>query len=158
SQEQCSGRPARPAAGARAVRLEAAGFRDLYPDHGMSDRDGAWRRTNEPVIKQFRESGGKIPGRKHPVILLTTTGRRSGRPLVTPLNFSRDGDRLVVIGSAGGAAGHPDWYLNLVANPTVTIEHDAETFQARADTIQEPERSRLYDQQAALMPFFNGYR
>jgi deazaflavin-dependent oxidoreductase (nitroreductase family) len=124
----------------------------------MSDRDGAWRRMNEPVIKKFRESGGKSAGRAHPVILLTTTGRRTGQPLVTPLNFSRDGDRFVVIGSAGGAAKHPDWYLNLAANPTVTIEHDGETFEARAETVAEPERTRLYDQQAALMPFFNGYR
>ncbi len=89
----------------------------------MSDRDGAWRRMNEPVIQKFRSSGGDA-GRTFPVILLTTTGRRTGRALVTPLNFSRDDDRLVVIGSAGGSEKHPDWYLNLVANPIVTIEHD----------------------------------
>jgi deazaflavin-dependent oxidoreductase (nitroreductase family) len=124
----------------------------------VSDRDGAWRRMNEPVIKTFRASGGTSSGRQHPVILLTTTGRRTGRPLVTPLNFSRDGDRIVVIASAGGSARHPDWYLNLVANPTVTIEDNGETFQARAETTDEPERTRLYDAQAALMPFFNGYR
>jgi deazaflavin-dependent oxidoreductase (nitroreductase family) len=124
----------------------------------MSDRDGAWRRMNEPVIEKFRASGGKDVGGRRPVILLTTTGRTSGRPLVTPLNFSRDGDRLVVIASAGGAEKHPDWYLNLVANPTVTIEHDGETFQARAESAEEPERTRLYDQQVAEMPFFDSYR
>jgi deazaflavin-dependent oxidoreductase (nitroreductase family) len=124
----------------------------------MSDRDGAWRRMNEPVIRKFRASRGKDAGRKHPVILLTTTGRTSGRPLVTPLNFSRDGERLVVIASAGGAEKHPDWYLNLLANPTVTIEHDGETFEARAETVEEPDRTRLYDRQVAAMPFFDGYR
>jgi len=124
----------------------------------MGDPTGAWRRMNEPVIRKFRASGGKDTGRKHPVILLTTTGRKTGRPLVTPLNFSRDGDRIVVIASAGGAERHPDWYLNLVANPHVTLEHDGETYSARAETIDEPERTRLYDHQAAEMTFFGGYR
>jgi deazaflavin-dependent oxidoreductase (nitroreductase family) len=123
----------------------------------MSDRDGTWRRKNEPVIERFRRSGGSDQG-KNPVILLTTTGRRSGRLLVTPLNFSTDGERLVVIASAGGAEQHPDWYLNLVANPDVTIEHEGEEFRARAETVPEPERTRLYDRQASVMPFFGTYR
>src|SRR5262249_29361056 len=82
----------------------------------------------------------------------------TGRPLVTPLNFSEDGERLVVIASAGGAAQHPAWYHNLVAHPEVTIERGSETFRARARTAVEPERTRLDDAQARLMPFFNGYR
>lgn len=113
---------------------------------------------NRSVIAQFRASGGRDPGRKNPVILLTTTGRRSGQPRITPLNFSLDGDRIIVIASAGGAASHPGWYLNLLAKPEVTIEHAGETFRARASTVAEPERTRLYDQQGTEMPFFNGYR
>ncbi len=113
---------------------------------------------NEPVIAEFRASGGRVPGRKHPVILVTTTGLRSGLPRITPLNFSVDGDRLVVIASSGGSARHPAWYRNLLADPVVTIEHGAETFSARASTAQEPERTRLFDAQAAVMPFFDGYR
>jgi deazaflavin-dependent oxidoreductase (nitroreductase family) len=124
----------------------------------MGDPTGAWRRMNEPVIRSFRSSGGTDAGRKHPVILLTTTGRRSGRSLVTPLNFTMDGDRVVVNASAGGATRHPDWYLNLVANPRVTLERGGDTYAADAETVAEPERTRLYDQQAAVMPFFNGYR
>jgi deazaflavin-dependent oxidoreductase (nitroreductase family) len=116
-----------------------------------------WRAMNEPVIAEFRAKRGVV-GRRHPVILVTTTGARSGRPHVTPLNFTVDGDRLVVIASKGGSARHPAWYLNLVANPIVTIEHGAETFRARARTAQEPERSRLFDRQAAAMPFFDAYR
>jgi deazaflavin-dependent oxidoreductase (nitroreductase family) len=116
-----------------------------------------WRRMNEPVIRQFRSQGGKTT-RKHPVILLTTTGAKTGQERVTPLNFSRDNDRIVVIASAGGAAKHPAWYLNLVKQPLVTIEDEGETFQARARTAEEPERTRLFDQQAAEMPFFDGYR
>jgi deazaflavin-dependent oxidoreductase (nitroreductase family) len=119
--------------------------------------DAGWREMNEPVIDEFRTSGGRT-SRKHPVILLTTIGARSGRPHTTPLNFSRDGERLVVIASKGGSSSHPDWYRNLAANPEVTIEHDTETFRARATVAQEPERTRLFDAQARLMPFFDGYR
>ena len=77
---------------------------------------------------------------------------------LTPLNFSADGEHLVVIASKGGSATHPAWYLNLLANPVVTIELGTETFRARATAAAEPERTRLYDQQVALMPFFDGYR
>ncbi len=112
---------------------------------------------NEPVIAEFRARGGQV-SRKYPVLLLTTIGAKSGQPRITPLNFSADGDRLVVIASAGGASRHPAWYRNLVANPEVTIELGAKTFQARATTAEEPERTRLFDQQAAAMSFFDGYR
>lgn len=124
----------------------------------MSKSAAEWHRMNEGVIAEFRANGGTVRGRKWPVILLTTTGERSGRPHVTPLNFSEDGERLVVIASKGGSASHPQWYRNLVANPEVTVEHRTETFTARARTAEEPERTRLYDQQAARMSFFDGYR
>lgn len=112
---------------------------------------------NEPLVAQFRAAGGRLE-RKNPVLLLTTTGSKTGRKLTVPLNFSRDGDRLVVIASAGGSASHPAWYTNLVADPEVTLEHDGETFPARALVATEPERTRLYDQQVKAMPFFQGYR
>jgi len=119
--------------------------------------ESGWRRMNEPVIAEFRARGGQV-SRKWPVILLTTTGARTGRQHVTPLNFSRDGDRLVVIASKGGSSTHPDWYTNLLANPVVTVEHGGETFRARAIVTDEPERTRLYDRHAAQMSFFDGYR
>jgi deazaflavin-dependent oxidoreductase (nitroreductase family) len=112
---------------------------------------------NEPVIAQFRANAGHVD-RRHPVILLTTTGARSGQPHVTPLNFSHDGEGLVVVASKGGATHHPDWYRNLLANPEVTIEHGAERFRARAIVTSEPERTQLFDRHAAAMPFFDGYR
>ncbi len=117
-----------------------------------------WQSMNKGVIADFRANGGVVKRRKHPLILLTTTGVRSGRKHVTPLNFSRDGDRVVVIASKGGSAMHPDWYRNIVANPEVQIEDGADTFRARATTATEPERTRLYDQQAREMSFFDGYR
>jgi deazaflavin-dependent oxidoreductase (nitroreductase family) len=116
-----------------------------------------WQAINKRVIAEFRMSNGQTR-RKNPVMLVTTIGRKTGRPLVTPLNFSLDGDRLVAIASAGGAERHPAWYLNLAANPEVTIERATEKFRARAYTATEPERTRLYDQQAAEMPFFGTYR
>ncbi len=123
----------------------------------MSRDRTAWNEMNTPVIEEFRARGGKT-GRAHPVILLTTTGRRTGQTHTTPLNFSVDGDRLVVIASKGGSATHPDWFHNVVAHPEVTIEHAGETFAARASVAQEPERTRLFDHQAAQMPFFDAYR
>src|SRR5215470_895169 len=107
-----------------------------------------WHAENETVIHDFRASNGRTK-RKNPVILVTTTGAKSGEPRVVPLNFSTDGDHLVVIASAGGASQHPAWYRNIVAHPVVTIEHGSETFQARATTAREPERTRLFDQQVA---------
>lgn len=124
----------------------------------MSRSAASWHELNARVIAEFRANGGQVRSRRWPVILLTTTGARTGRPHVTPLNFSRDGDRLVVIASKGGSATHPDWYRNLVANPEVTIEHGSETYRARARVAQEPERTRLFDRQAAQMSFFDGYR
>lgn len=124
----------------------------------MSPRTTAeWHQMNEPVIAEFRARGGQV-SRRWPVLLLTTTGAKTGKQRVTPLNFTIDGDRIVVVASKGGAPAHPSWYRNLVANPAVTIELGAETFQAHATTVEEPERTRLYDQHAAQMTFFDGYR
>ncbi len=118
-----------------------------------------WREMNAPVIAEYRATGGHVTGRfgGRPLLLLTTTGAKSGQPRVTPLNYSTDGDRLVVIASKGGAPAHPDWYRNLVANPEVTIELGDETFRAWATTAEEPERTRLFRRQAAQMPFFAAY-
>ena len=91
-----------------------------------------WHRTNKHVIEEFRANNGEVKSRKWPVILLTTTGAKTGRKHVTPLNFSRDGDDIVVIASKGGSATHPDWYLNLVAHPEVEIEDGPEKYRARA--------------------------
>ena len=121
------------------------------------DGAAAWKAKNDPLIAEFRASGGRLR-RRNPVLLLTTTGARSGRTLTVPLNYSRDGDRWVVIASAGGARRHPAWYHNLVADPIVRLEVEGETIDATATTAAEPERTRLYDQQVASMAFFDGYR
>ncbi len=71
-----------------------------------------WQRQNAVVIAEFRANGGVVGGRYagRPILLLTTTGAKSGQPFTTPLNYSADGDRLVVIASRGGSPRHPDWY------------------------------------------------
>lgn len=78
---------------------------------------------NRRVIEEFRANGGRSPsfGADRPLVLLTTTGRKTGRPYTTPVMYLRDGERLVVFASKGGAPTSPDWYHNLVANPAVTV-------------------------------------
>jgi deazaflavin-dependent oxidoreductase (nitroreductase family) len=120
-----------------------------------------WDAWNAGVVEQFRANqgtitSGRFAGRR--LILLTTTGARSGQPRTAPLAFTRDGDRYVVIASKGGSPSHPDWYHNLVRNPVVTLETGEETFQARARIAEGEERERLYTAQAALMPTFAEYQ
>ncbi len=117
-----------------------------------------WDAFNKDVIVQFRANGGQVPGRKHPLILLTTTGARSGLPRTAPLNYSIDGDRIVVIASKAASPTHPDWYHNLVAHPEAIAEIGAEKFPVRAQIAEGPERERLFNAQAALMPFFAEYQ
>ena len=115
---------------------------------------------NERVVTEFRANQGKVGGQfdKIPLILLTTTGAKTGRSLTKPLAFTRDGDRIVLIASFAGSAHDPAWFVNLVANPTVTVEIGTERFQARAVVTSGEERQRLFDQQAAKMPVFNDYQ
>jgi deazaflavin-dependent oxidoreductase (nitroreductase family) len=74
-----------------------------------------WLEMNEPVIAEFRANGGLVRTRKYPVILRTTIGSKTGTPRITPLNFSVDGGRLVVIASSGGSPVHPAWYGKVIA-------------------------------------------
>jgi deazaflavin-dependent oxidoreductase (nitroreductase family) len=116
---------------------------------------------NEDLIAQFRANGGEIKEgifKGAPILLLTTTGARSGTTYTTPLAYSRDGDRYVVIASKGGAPTNPAWYHNLVANPTTIVEVGLAKFDARATVAQGEERDRLFDAQAALMPGFAEYQ
>lgn len=114
---------------------------------------------NLKIIEEFRANGGETfgPFKGRPLLLLTTKGAKSGEERTTPLVYSRDGERLVIIASMGGAPKHPAWYLNLVANPDVTVEVGTEKFGAKARVANGEERERLYAQQAAAMPAFNEY-
>jgi len=114
---------------------------------------------NNALIKEFRENNGKVTGMfaESPLVLITHTGAKSGEQRTSPLVFSMDGDRVVIIASKGGAPSHPHWYLNMKANPNVTVELPGQKYQARAVEATGAERDRLYAAQAALMPMFNEY-
>lgn len=122
--------------------------------------NNSWAAANQKVIDAFRTNHGQVGGNWAgvPLLLLTTTGAKSGKQRTTPLDYTRDGDRLVIIASKGGAPTNPDWYHNLRANPVATVEVGDETFEVRATPAQGEERERLYDQHAARLPVFAGYR
>ena len=92
------------------------------------------------------------------MVLLTTTGAKSGQKRTNPLVYLADGDRLVIFASKAGAPSHPDWYHNIVANPTVTLEVGAETFDAKATIAQGAERDALFARQVEVMPGFAEYQ
>jgi len=118
-----------------------------------------WNEFNRTVIDEFRQNGGKVGGdfKGAPMILITHTGAKSGTTYTTPLVYTRDGDRYVIIASKGGAPADPHWFRNVVANPDVTVEVGTERFPARARVAEGEERARLYRAQADLMPNFDDY-
>jgi deazaflavin-dependent oxidoreductase (nitroreductase family) len=115
---------------------------------------------NRGVIEEFRANEGKTTGpfAAAPLLLMTTTGAKSGKERIIPIVYTRDGDRLVIAASKGGAPTNPDWYWNLVAHPDVTIELPGETFPARATVVDGAERDRLYAAHANAMPGFAEYQ
>jgi deazaflavin-dependent oxidoreductase (nitroreductase family) len=115
---------------------------------------------NQQVIKDFRANQGKVGGQlaNMPILLLTTTGAKSGRAITKPLAYTKDGDRIVVIASFAGGPKNPPWYHNLVANPEATVEVGSERFRVRAAVTSGEERQRLFDRQAEQMPIFIEYR
>jgi deazaflavin-dependent oxidoreductase (nitroreductase family) len=118
----------------------------------MSDQN----EYNRKLIEDFRAnrgvSDGPMAGR--PLLLLTTSGAKSGQRRTTPLMYVPDGERLLVIASNAGAPAHPDWYRNLLAHPEATVEVGADTFDARAVVLEGTERQQLWDKIVASYPFF----
>jgi len=114
---------------------------------------------NRQVIEEFRANAGRVGGNYEgrPLLLLTTTGRKTGRTHTTPVMYLADGDSYCVFGSKGGAPEHPAWYLNLVANPRVIVEVGTERFEAQATVVGPDEREALYRKQASLFSQFAEY-
>jgi deazaflavin-dependent oxidoreductase (nitroreductase family) len=109
---------------------------------------------NRRTIEQFR-AGGEIPGmQRDRLVLVTTTGRRTGQRRTTPMMFHPDGERLLLIASNMGAPRHPEWYLNLEADPHVTVEVGEETYEATAVAATGEERERLWTVLKESYPFF----
>lgn len=114
---------------------------------------------NQGVIKEFRANQGVVGGQMKgmPVMLLTTTGAKSGRTITKPLVYTKDGNRVVIVASFAGGPKNPPWYHNLLKNPLATVEIGTEKFQARATPTSGEERTRLFKQHASAMPIFNDY-
>jgi deazaflavin-dependent oxidoreductase (nitroreductase family) len=114
--------------------------------------------SNRQVIEEFRANAGRVGGNYEgrPLLLLTTTGRKTGRTHTTPVMYLADGG-YCVFASKGGAPEHPAWYLNLVANPRVIVEVGTERFEAQATVVGPAERDALYRKQASLYSQFAEY-
>jgi deazaflavin-dependent oxidoreductase (nitroreductase family) len=114
---------------------------------------------NTTVIKEFRENDGKVGGMFEgaPMILVHHTGAKSGTERVTPLVYFREGERIFVFASKGGAPENPAWFHNLVAHPRTRIEVGTEIFEVEARVLQGAERDEYYAKQAEVMPNFAEY-
>jgi deazaflavin-dependent oxidoreductase (nitroreductase family) len=109
----------------------------------------------------YKVSGGRVGGtflQGAPVALLTTIGRKSGEPRVSPLLFLRDGDRVVLVASQGGRTNNPMWYLNLRANPKVTVQIKKEVLQLTARDATEAERAQYWPELVAMYSSFEDYQ
>ena len=121
----------------------------------MSERNN----FNQNIIEEFRSNSGKVGGyfANADLLLLTTTGAKSGQQRTMPLAYTTDGERLVISASKGGAPSNPDWYHNLLAHPVATVEVGTERYQVRAAVTDEPKRSQLYAKMVEKMPGFAEY-
>ncbi|MEV7194324.1 nitroreductase/quinone reductase family protein [Streptomyces sp. NPDC093510] len=119
---------------------------------------------NERVIQEFRANNGRVGGMFEgaPMVVLTTMGRRTGKPHVNPAIYNKDGDRYLVFASNAGRDKHPDWYHNLLKSPQVTLEIGTEEgavkpFATRAEVLEGEERDRYWEQQCTIDPAFRQY-
>jgi F420H(2)-dependent quinone reductase len=108
----------------------------------------------------YRRSNGRLGGtiQKAPVALLTTTGRKTGEPRVSPLIYVRDGDRVVLVASRAGSDKHPLWYLNLKADPKVSVQIRNEVLRLRARDATADERAKYWPKLAAVYPTLDDYK
>lgn len=114
---------------------------------------------NDKIINEFRANDGRVGGQFEgaPVLLLHSTGARSGRERVNPMMYQAVGDAYAVFASKGGAATNPDWYHNLVAHPDALIEVGTETKKVRARAIKGAEREAIWTTQKSRYPGFADY-
>ncbi len=115
---------------------------------------------NKSIIDEFRTNDGVVGGQfaGAPLLLLSTTGAKTGLPRVNPLAYLADGDRHIIIASYAGGPNNPPWYYNLLANPEVSVEVGSERFTARTEVLNEPERTELFARMVEMMPVFSEYQ
>jgi deazaflavin-dependent oxidoreductase (nitroreductase family) len=114
---------------------------------------------NQQVMEEFRRNGGKVGGASEgvPLLILTATGAKSGRPRATPVVYRPDGDRYVIFATKAGAPENPSWYYNVKANPEVIVEVGTERITAAATELVGKERERLWEAQKAEYSQFAEY-
>jgi deazaflavin-dependent oxidoreductase (nitroreductase family) len=114
---------------------------------------------NQQIIDEFRANAGKVGGpfEGATLLLLHTTGAKTGRPRVNPVAYQPVGDNFAVFGSKGGAPTSPDWYHNLIASPNTTVEVGTETIPIKARVAEGEERDRIWEKQKRIMPGFADY-
>jgi deazaflavin-dependent oxidoreductase (nitroreductase family) len=124
----------------------------------MSDLDDV-NEFNRGIIEQFRANDGKVgpPFEGAPLLILHSTGAKSGKERLAPIVFQAVGDAWAVFASKAGAPDNPDWYHNLVANPSATIELGTEDVAVTARVLEGDERSEIWEKQKQLMPGFAEY-
>jgi len=115
---------------------------------------------NARIIREFRANGGEVGGQfaGAPLLLLTSTGAKTGAQRTNPVMYLPDGKRLIIFATKAGAPTNPGWYHNLIANPDATVEVGAERFVVWATELTGGERDELYERQAALYPGFAEYQ
>lgn len=131
------------------IDFGAPGWQDAHTDLYLKT-DGT-----EGHLVDFSVAGGSV---ETPCLILKTTGRRSGEAKLLPLIYGRDGDRIVIVASKGGAPKHPAWFLNLEANPDVEFQVAAKKYRGVARAAQGAERERLFTLMAGVFPPYNAYK
>jgi len=119
-----------------------------------------YQNWNQRIIDEFRANEGKVGGQFEgaPVLLLTTTGAKSGKRHTAPMMYLAGDGVLYVLASKAGAPTHPDWYHNLVANPKVTVEVGTDKYDATAAPLEGEERAAVFARQAERYPGFGEYQ
>lgn len=130
--------------------------------HQAAERDARYRTTSGNHVARYLATDGAdgFDNNAHhaPTLLLTTTGRRSGKEIVTPLYYGEDAGRYIIIASYEGADAHPKWYLNIETDPNIRVQIRAEKFAATARTADAAENAQLWPILADAYPFYNDYR
>jgi deazaflavin-dependent oxidoreductase (nitroreductase family) len=116
-----------------------------------------WQERNEPIIKEFRENGGKVKGWA-PLILLTTKGAKTGQLRIIPLMYVPYDNQILAIASKGGAVNHPEWYYNVLAHPDVTVEVGDEKFETTARILTGTEREKAFEKAVEVFPPYGKYQ
>jgi deazaflavin-dependent oxidoreductase (nitroreductase family) len=126
----------------------------------MARRDASQLFGDEHV-RRYRETGGEYGHdwkKGSPVLLLTTTGRRSGEPRTSPLIYGRSGDDYLIVASKGGSEEPPAWYVNLQDEPEVDVQVLDDRFRARARTATAEERPQMWREMTSHWPDYDAYQ